>query len=96
MRSKSSGNIKEILTQLIKNQNLEEKLDSIEVLDQINLILGKNLSKYIKNKYFVNGVIYIDLSSSVLRNELMYKKDKLISDINDHMSRKIVTDIILK
>lgn len=96
MKSKSSGNIKEILTQLIKNQNLEEKLDSIEVLDQINLILGKNLSKYIKNKYFVNGVIYIDLSSSVLRNELIYKKDKLISDINNHMSRKIVTDIILK
>ena len=96
MKSKSSGNIKEILTQLIKNQYLEEKLDSIEVLDQINLILGKNLSKYIKNKYFVNGVIYIDLSSSVLRNELIYKKDKLISDINNHMSRKIVTDIILK
>tara|TARA_Y100001968_G_C19128402_1_gene605447 strand:+ start:261 stop:551 length:291 start_codon:yes stop_codon:yes gene_type:complete len=96
MRSKSSGNIKDILTQLIKSQNLEGKLDSIEVLDQINLILGKSLSKYIKNKYFVNGIIYIELSSSVLRNELMYKKDKLISDINHHMSKKIVTDIILK
>ena len=84
------------IIQLSKKPKLKKKLDEVEILDQLNTILGKNLQSYITNKYFQNGIIHIHLSSSVLRSELSYQKQGLVDSINQNIGRKIVKDIILK
>ena len=75
---------------------LKKKLDGVEAMDQLDEILGNNLKKYVTDKYFKNGVIYICLSSSVLRNELSMQKQGLISSVNQSIGKKLVKDIVLK
>ena len=96
MKNKKVDSIKTILGRFIKDQNFEENLNKLEILNKLDIILGKSLNKYVKEKYFSKGIIYLKLSSSVLRNELSYKKQELIDNINKHMSEKIVEDIIFK
>ena len=88
--------LEDILKKISEKPKLKKMLDGMEALDQLSNILGKNLQNYITNKYFQNGIIYIHLSSSVLRSELSYQKQGLVESINQNIGRKIVKDIVLK
>ena len=96
MRKKGVISLEELLKKMSNKPKLKKKLDGVEALDQFDKILGSNLSKYVIDKYFNNGVIYISLSSSVLRNELSMQKAGLISSVNQNIGKKLVKDIILK
>ena len=96
MRKERVNSIKEILQKLVKKQKFTKKLDEVEVINQLEKIIGNNLNKYIISKYFRDGKIYLQLSSSVLRNELLYQKEELISKINQEIGKKLVKDIVLK
>ena len=96
MRKKGVISLEELLRKMSNKPKLKKKLDGVEVLDQFDKILGSNLRKYVIDKYFNNGVIYISLSSSVLRNELSMQKAGLISSVNQNIGKKLVKDIILK
>ena len=89
-------NIETVLKKISKNPKLKKKLEETEVLEKINLIFGDNLKKYISNKYIKNGVLYLYLTSSVLRNELLYKKHDLIDRLNDNSNKGVVKEIIIK
>jgi len=89
-------NIETVLKKISKNPKLKKKLEETEVLEKINLIFGDNLKKYISNKYIKNGVLYLYLTSSVLRNELLYKKHDLIDRLNDNSNKRVVKEIIIK
>ena len=77
-RRRKINRIEDILKNVSNKPKLKQNLEMVEVLDQVTTILGKNLQSYITKKYFKNGIIYIDLSSSVLRSELSYQKQELI------------------
>lgn len=96
MRKERVNSIKEILQKLVKKKKFTKKLDEVEVINQLEKMIGNNLNKYIINKYFLDGKIYLQLSSSVLRNELAYQKEELISKINQEIGKKLVKDIVLK
>lgn len=97
MRRRSGINsLEDILKKISNKPKLKKKLESVEILDKLDEILGSNLVKYVSNKYFKSGVIYLQLSSSVLRSELSYQKQGLIDSINQSIGKKSVKDIILK
>jgi len=97
MRRKNGINsLEDILKKISNKPKLKKKLESIEILDKLDEILGSNLVKYVSNKYFKSGIIYIHLSSSVLRSELSYQKKGLIDSVNQSLGKKFVKDIVLK
>lgn len=96
MRKKGVSSLEDLLKKMSNRPKLKKKLDGVEALDQLDEILGNNLKKYVTDKYFKNGVIYICLSSSVLRNELSMQKQGLISSVNQSIGKKLVKDIVLK
>ena len=96
MRKKGVSSLEDLLKKMSNRPKLKKKLDGVEAMDQLDEILGNNLKKYVTDKYFKNGVIYICLSSSVLRNELSMQKQGLISSVNQSIGKKLVKDIVLK
>jgi predicted nucleic acid-binding Zn ribbon protein len=54
------------------------------------------VAKYTRNAYFKQGVLYVQLSSSVLRAELQMSKPGLVGKINDYAGMDIVRDIVLR
>ena len=96
MKKKGVSSLEYLLKKMSNRPKLKKKLDGVEALDQLDEILGNNLKKYVTDKYFKNGVIYICLSSSVLRNELSMQKQGLISSVNQSIGKKLVKDIVLK
>ena len=96
MRGNNNLKVGDIIRKLMKNPKLAEKLDMLNALDAWEEIIGAPISKYITDQKIYKGILYVKLKSAVVRNELSYKKSDFISQINQKVGKKLITDIVLK
>ena len=96
MRRNNINTIGQVIKKLIKNKKLSKRLDALKVLDVWDNIIGKDLEKYIKSTKLVDDKLYVKLRSSIVRNEMSYKKTQLIQRINKKLNKDVIKDIILK
>ena len=96
MRGNNNRKVGDIIRKLMKNPKLEEKLDKLNALDAWEEIIGAPISKYITDQKIYKGILYVKIKSAVVRNELSYKKSDFISQINQKVGKKLITDIVLK
>ena len=96
MRGNNTNNVGDIIRRLMKNPKLADKMDELDALDVWKELIGKNLKKFVIGAKMHKGNLCVKLSSSVLRNELSYKKNKLKKQINQKLGKEIVKEIILK
>jgi len=58
--------------------------------------MGNGVNSYTKNVTLKGETLYVELSSSVLREELSHGKSKIITMINEELNREIIKNIILR
>lgn len=96
MRGNNNRVIGDIIRKLMKNPKLAGKLDQLDALQAWEEIIGKQICKYVADQKIYKGTLYVKLKSAVVRNELSYKKSELISQINNRLGKKLLTNIVLK
>jgi predicted nucleic acid-binding Zn ribbon protein len=87
--------ISDVLKDFITSNKLEKGLDQIQIKDAWKTVMGEAISKYTTNIRLQNDVLFITLSSSVLREELSYGKEKIITLINEELGKNLVTKLVL-
>ena len=96
MRGNNNRVIGDIIKKLMKNPKLAGKLDELDALQAWDEIIGKQICKYVADQKIYKGTLYVKLKSAVVRNELSYKKSEFISQINNRLGKKLLTNIVLK
>lgn len=96
MRGNNNRVIGDIIRKLMKNPKLAGKLDELDALQVWEEIIGKQICKYVADQKIYKGTLYVKLKSAVVRNELSYKKSEFISQINNRLGKKLLTNIVLK
>ena len=86
----------DILNQIIKINKLESGLDQVSVIDAWKSLMGNGVNNYTRNVALRNNTLYVELTSSVLREELSYGKDKIIKMINEELGKEVVKDVVLR
>ena len=97
MRKKNTESIGEALRQFFEeNQFFKQKLAESRVVTGWPKMLGNTIAPYTTNIYLRHGILYVHLSSSVLRSELLMVKERLIDKLNEHAGLPVVNDIIFR
>ena len=96
MRGNNTNNVGDIIRKLMKNPKLAEKMDELDALDVWKELIGDNLKRFVLSAKMNKGNLCVKLSSSVLRNELSYKKSELKERINQKLGKEIVKEIVLR
>ena len=91
--SDDAKKIKSILGEFISKNALTDGIDSARIQESWHKLLGENINAYTQNINLKNDVLVVKLSSSVLREELSYGKDKIIDIINESLGKNKVRDI---
>ena len=86
----------DILNQIIKTNKLESGLNQVSVIDAWKNLMGNGVNNYTRSVTLRNNILYVELSSSVLREELSYGKDKIIKMINEELGKEVVKDVVLR
>ena len=58
--------------------------------------MGNGVNSYTSNIKLHHNTLYVELSSSVLREELSYGKEKIIKMINDSLGKIIIHKLVLR
>lgn len=95
-RLNNQNTVGEILQFIIKKNNLQAGISQVDVKDAWKNLMGNGVNTYTKNVILKESTLYVELSSSVLREELSHGKSKIISMINEELRRDLVKDVILR
>ena len=72
------------------------ELLEIRVLRAWGEILGPMVAQYTCNIYVKDKVLYVSLTSSVLRNELVLCRERLVKSLNDYVGSTVIQNIIIR
>jgi len=97
MRKKNTETIGDVLKQFFEeNPFIKGKIAESRVLSGWTKLFGPSVSSFTTNIYLNNNILYVHLSSSVLRNELMMSKERLIDSLNDYAGMPVIKNIIFR
>lgn len=77
-----------------QNPALADKLAETRLMDSWNKVLGASVSRFTDNLYIRKRVLYVKLTSSVLKSELMLCREQMIGKLNNHAGRNVIDNII--
>ena len=88
--------IKDVLKEFVNKNNLQAGLNKVDVKDAWVNLMGKGVNNYTTSVSLKNNTLYVTLSSSVLREELSYVKEKIITMLNEELGKELIKKLILR
>ncbi len=88
--------LKLLVDKMLRSYGLSDKLDEMSLVKSWEEMVGKMIANHTKEIYFNKGVLFVQLDSSTLRQELSYVKTDLIQRLNEKAGKVMVKDIHLK
>lgn len=88
--------ISTILQEFVKANHLQTGLDKVNVQDAWAQMMGNGVNNYTTSVQLENDTLYVQLTSSVLREELSYGKEKIIAMLNESIGKEIIKKLILR
>lgn len=96
MKKQDALSIGEIISQFIAENKLEQKLDETQVMHLWPRIAGETVNAYTQSMHVHNRTLYVQLSSAVLRNELMMLRNDLLRRFNDEFGHPVIDNIVFR
>ncbi len=95
-RKTNEETLGDAIDRLLKTYRLDGKMLELSVIESWSELMGKAISNRTTHIFMKNGKLTVKLSSSVLRNELMLSREKIIAMINSKVGHEVVKELELK
>lgn len=97
MKRRNTQTIGEVLRDFFEDHTeLYEKMLEIRLQRGWGVVLGPMVLQYTRNIYIKDQVLYVSLTSSVLRSELSLCRDRLLKSLNEYAGSAVIRDIVLR
>lgn len=96
MRRSKTISLAEALQDYVREMNLGDKLREVSVIESWESIVGKAISSRTSKVYIKDGVLFVHLKSSIVRNELMMLREALREKLNNQAGKEVIKEIVLK
>ncbi len=95
-RHQEHQTLSEVLKNFVSDNKLEKGLDKVAVRDVWENIMGPAITKYTQNIKLERDTLFVQLTSSVLREELSYGKQKIIDNLNEALGKELIKKLVLR
>ena len=96
MRRNDAEQIGDMIRKFFRQSGLESPLNEYRLVQAWKDVVGPVISKYKSNLYIKNQILYVHLTSSVLRQELMMGRDILVRNLNAQVGAQVIVNIIFR
>ena len=86
-------NIKDLVMQNLRENGLETPLLQKRLVDAWPEVAGPSVARFTREVSIYNQVLYVKLSSPVLRTELSMRRQSYIDKLNHLVGARIITDM---
>ena len=96
-RNFESKSLKNVIGNIIDSSNkLNSGLNNIKVQNLWREVMGNNVNSYTNEIVLKKNTLYVHLSSSVLRQELSFGKQKIVDLLNKELGKTVIKKIVLR
>ena len=96
MKKTESERVDGVIMQYLREFGLETPLNEHRLIQAWDTVLGPAVSKYTKELRIYNQVLFVTVSSAVIRNELMMRRTELVSRLISQVGAQVITQIVLR
>ena len=94
MKRNNTEKLGDVIMQLLRQEGLETPLNQYRLIDSWKDVVGPVIFIPSTNIYIKNQSLYVQLSSSVIRQELQMGREILIRNLNSRVGAQVITNII--
>mgnify|MGYP001562155286 FL=1 len=94
-RENDSFSVKDLMQSFIKENNLSKGMRKLKVEETWREMMGPGVMAHTSSVKLQNKTLIIQLTSSVLREELSYGKDKIIKMMNEKIGETVISKLML-
>ena len=78
------------------NPQMADKLAETRLIHYWNNGMSPAVSRYTGDLYIRKRVLYVQLTSAVLKNELMMHREQMIEKLNREVGRRVIEGIVFR
>lgn len=83
------------MAHVLQENKLQKGIDLVLIKEAWASVMGSGVVSYTNDVQFKNGVLYVTLTSSVLREELSYGKEKIVKLLNEKLNKMLIKSVKL-
>ena len=95
-RDADPKSIRDVLGAFVEKNKLQKGIDKVDVAEAWRDVMGPAITKYTTQIKLDGDRLIVQLSSSVLREELSYGKEKIQRNLNEELGREVINKVILR
>ena len=96
MKKQNDQPIKDILRQMMERYHLEEKVNEVRLVHNWEKLMGKTIAKYTEEIYVSKKKLFLRVTSSPLKQELSYSRDKIIQLVNAEIEEGYINEVVIR
>jgi len=96
MKRENSIRIDELIRLFVKEYGLEEGLLRTRVFKAWDETVGIRYTRSTSGKFFRDGILYCNITSSVAKSYLFMNRARIAEDINRILDADVVKEIVLR
>lgn len=94
MERRKTEHIENVLFRFLRESGLETPLNQYRVVEAWSDVAGSIIASYTKEIYIKNQILYVRLTASALRSNLLMRRKQLTQELNDHVKAFVIADIV--
>lgn len=94
MKRNNTELLGDVIRRYLRQEGLETPLNEYRLVDAWKDVVGSSITRYTTNLYIRRQVLYVHLSSSVVRQELMMAREMLVRNLNAQVGSQVIVDIV--
>ena len=96
MRRNSDETLKDALQRLSNDRQFKTKLRQAKINSLWPELMGQAIANYTTEIVVRKEILYLTITSSSLKQELTYGKDKIIEIINEKLGEEYLKDVVIR
>ncbi len=96
MKRSNTQSLSEVLREYVRVMRMDRKLKEVDVVGSWETILGKTVARYTRNIFLSKQILYVEIDSPVVKNELLMMREEIRCRLNELAGEEMVKKIVFK
>ena len=96
MERRKTENVSDVALQYLRDMGLEGLLNEYRLLQAWDDVMGPLVVKNTRQKSIYNQTLYVQITSSALKAELMMRRAEIIKSLNDAVGAIVIYDLVMR
>jgi len=96
MRKSQTRPIQEVVQEYLKELQIDRKLKEVHLISQWESVMGKTVAVRTRELFIRNHILYVEVTSAVLKNELLMMRQAIIEKLNENAGERLIEKIVIK